>query len=341
MTLLVKNEHDYINQFLEHHINIGFEFFYIIVDNLAYTQLNYMDTIADEFKDKIQLFYLDTSNVTQSSWKNNALNNHINYCIYIQYFNSTIFPLIDSEWICVNAVDSFIYFNNITIDEFFNNISEDVDQIAIPWLVLLNSDDTNNEDFLHNMDNYYNMPHSHTFVCAKKSKVLGLTRIDHFFLTKKQKQIIYLPINNTYIETSDKDLVSIVFPKSIFDIQSIPSSSVFAIHVMLRNYDEFVIKDYFSWKVINETNRCALEKLIKNLDFDSYRATSKSYRCDLIFVNAEKINNCKLNIQNYKYKNTKKYTELLINDLLININSNIHEYNFFIKKIKEMKSMAV
>jgi hypothetical protein len=336
MTLLVKNEHDYINQFLEHHINIGFEFFYLIIDNLAYTQIDYMDTIADEFKNKIKLFYLDTDFVSEL-WKDNALNNCVDYCVFIQYFNTIVFPLIDSEWICVNAVDSFIYFNNRTIDEFFNNIREDVDQIAIPWLVLLNVDDTENEDFLHNMDKYYNITHNHTFACAKTSNVLGFTYTDHFLLSKKKPQIIYSPINDTYIETADKNLSSIVFPKSTFNVQSLSSSSIFSIHVMLRNYDEFIIKDYFSWKVINETNRNALEKLIKNVDFASYRETSKSRRCDLIFLNSTKINNCELKIQNYKYKNTKKYCELLIQNVLDNINSDTNEYNLFIKKVKEIR----
>jgi len=336
MALYVKNEHDYINQFLEHHINIGFDIFYIIVDNLAYTQINYMDVIADEFKNKIKLFYLDTT-FASNTWKNNASNNLVDGNIYIEYFNSILFPLIDSEWLCINAVDSFMYFNNKTIDDFFNNIRQDVDQIAIPWLVLLNSDNTCNEDFLHNMDKYYNIKHNHTFACAKMSNILGLSHTDHFFLSKKEKQIIYSPLNDTYIETCDKNLVSIVFPKSTFDIQSISYSSVFSIHVMLRNYDEVIIKDYFSWKVINETNRNALEKLIKNVDFNSYSLTSKSLRWSLLFVDSAKINNCGLKIQNYNYKNTTKYSEQLINDVLYTINSDRNEYDLFIKKVIELR----
>jgi len=233
----------------------------------------------------------------------------------------------------MGAPDSFFYFNNLTIDEFTKNIREDVTQIAIPWIAMFNQEDLLNEDFCHNLDNLYNVTHNHTYAFAKISNITGISNIDHFFNSKNDKQIIYSPINDTYIETSEKDLVSIVFPKSTFDLSMISKSNVFALHIMLRSYDEIIIKDYFSWKIVNENNKNALQKLIKNFDFNNYKELSKSNRCNAIFYKTNKVN-CKLNIKEYKYKNTTIYSEMIINKLLNEINSNIDEYELFKQNIK-------
>ena len=63
---IVKNEHDYLNQFIEYHLKLGFTFFYIMIDDISYKQDSYDSYINDEYKQYIK--YIIINNILSLSY---------------------------------------------------------------------------------------------------------------------------------------------------------------------------------------------------------------------------------------------------------------------------------
>jgi hypothetical protein len=114
----VKYEHDYINQFIEHHLNLGISHIYIIVDNVNDTQIDYDHIINNIFCDNVTLYYVNAS-MRQNNHEtiHNQLTN---------FFNNTILNDIKEDWVITIGVDSFIYLNGFNkqrhLSNFFPNV---------------------------------------------------------------------------------------------------------------------------------------------------------------------------------------------------------------------------
>ena len=60
---MAKYEHDFINPWIEYHSNIGFNHFYILVDNINYKQLDYI--IDSKYINNVSLIYVDNDDLNK------------------------------------------------------------------------------------------------------------------------------------------------------------------------------------------------------------------------------------------------------------------------------------
>lgn len=117
--LICKNENDYINEWLNYHINIGVEHFYIY-DNMSDTPI--INSIKKEYLDKCDI----------KDW-NVTVKEHGN--IQIQCYNNCIcYHNKESKWIAFIDADEFINIkDNSNINDFMNKY-DDYDGLYIDWV---------------------------------------------------------------------------------------------------------------------------------------------------------------------------------------------------------------
>lgn len=77
--------------YLEHHINLGFEFFYSTVDNLVCEQIDYYDYILPIYKDKVMILNMNKE-FASKIWLKNMNNGIYDQIIWIDFFNNIVFP---------------------------------------------------------------------------------------------------------------------------------------------------------------------------------------------------------------------------------------------------------
>ncbi len=58
---MAKHEHDFINPWIEYHYKLGFNHFYILVDNIGYKQSEYI--IDEKYKKNVSLIYVDDDDI--------------------------------------------------------------------------------------------------------------------------------------------------------------------------------------------------------------------------------------------------------------------------------------
>ena len=197
----IKNEHDFINNWLEYHINIGIDYFYILIDNIFEEQEEYI--IADEFKNKIKFIKVDSDLVAKTL----SNNNQPDLTEVMHKMLNILYKHVKEDWVICCALDNYIYIENLTI--FLDNIRPDCTQIMMPWISIINPLNNSIKDMpycLNNTENrlpfYYVgngiMGSNHTQPIIKKNNLLRISTDSHTFISKTCKQIIYL--NNKYIE---------------------------------------------------------------------------------------------------------------------------------------------
>ena len=143
---------DYINQFIEHHLNIGFNFFYIIVDNLDFEQIDYKNIISSKYHQNIKLYNMD-KNFNFKYYQELINNNGNTHNYWINYFNNVVLKDVTEDWLLIEGCDSFLYLNGLNINNFINNvlkINKNTFQIAFPWLSAYNLEnlELTNDKFL-------------------------------------------------------------------------------------------------------------------------------------------------------------------------------------------------
>lgn len=316
-----KNEHDFINRWLEYHINIGISHFYLLVDNIYDTQNPY--SINDLYKDKVTLVYADKNYAI----KNNILENKdsINSNILIHKLLNTLFPLVKEDWIALCALDNYIYLYK-NIDNFLTCINEEnsmCSQIIMPWINIANLDNNNISNFPLDLgyNTYYHTPiHS----CQAIIKTLNLSHIhnnSHFFITKSETQIIY--INNSY-KLMPKELnTQLIFKLSFNYWQPFINKGIidkfnspFIIHIFLRNYEEILIKDCLSWKKDNKDVNLKNFLLFKTHKINSHLTNRSLYISKINNYYFFKLKLKMFNNINLFSKNSNIYYEQLVNDIL-------------------------
>ncbi len=332
---IIKNEHDYINQFIEHHLNMGFTFFYIIVDNLTYQQDNYKKIININFLKYVKLYDLNKNynlNLYEQLKKNNS-NTHI---YWINYFNSIVLQEIKEDWILMIGMDSFLYLNGNTINDYMKDINDDIFQIAFPWLAGYNLYNYKINNFVQEINKLYFQNHNHTYGMGKTKNIKKLHESSHFFIPKTEQQIIYIP-NDIYFKTSDIITPYDIFNKNKFNINNI--TMIFALHVQLRSYDEIIVKDLYSWNFVNDDKLNLLKNLITNDEINNFTKNTHGLRLYYILNNnCIKINDITLNIKKNDSLNTTCYNDNLINKVLEKINICRESYQSFLEKIKKLKN---
>jgi len=336
---VIKNEHDYINQFIEHHLNIGFSFFYIIVDNICYEQEDYLQVIQEKYKKYVKIYLLDKyfDENTCNNIKNNNLNIHD---LWINYFNNIILNEVKEDWILAIGLDSYIYLNGENIDTFIKKLDTDIFEVVFPWFCLYNLDNVSNEDFTHNINKFYTTKHDHIYSMAYVKNIEKIFSNSHYFIPKTLTQKIYICDNKYIIKNKYISSHLEIFDHAHFNIFDLNCPKNFSFHVQIRNYDEIILKDFFSWNFINDEKKDSLKKLISNNNFENFRKLSRSLRIGFFLDGKTRYK--KINIDNlfiikeYNNKNTNLYSKKKINELLNDLDIKEEDYNKFIENLSKL-----
>lgn len=315
---MLKYEHDFINPWIEHHINIGCNHFYLLIDNLTQLQLDYV--IDDKFKDKVSLFNCDQSDNIPNSGIGFAMHVNLNYKIYNQ-------NIINEDWVIAIGIDQYMYLNGNTIQEYLynNNINDSCSQIVVPWsLCIFNKNDNTYNNFLENINNYnitYNNIRGHSNGLMRTSNLSEILTDSHFYISKTSTQTIY--IVDEYFE-----MPSLPNTWDIFNIVNNKLNNILfkdlqigTFHVMLRNINEIFIKSYFYW------NFDRLDEAIKDLAYsiknniNNLSSLRRHYT-----VNSNQFD-IKLKFKNLESVNSSTYYDNLIMDQLVKYNVTKDEFD--------------
>ena len=330
---ILKFEHDYINQFIEHHLNIGFDSFYIIIDNLDFKQAEYINVIHDKFFKYIKLFNLDKS-FDEQLYINLKINKCSTHSYWIKYFNQIVLPEVKEDWLLMIGGDSFLYLDGKNINEYMNNIltvNNNIFQVAFPWLAGYNLDNKPIDNFCNEINKLHFQYHNHTYGMGKVSNIEYLDESSHYFVPKTREQIIYIP-ENIILNMGKQINAFDIFKNNKFNINE--NSNVFALHVQLRNYDEIIIKDLYSWNMCNDDRRSLLNSLLTQNNTSNFISNTKAFRLNYILNNScTKIKEKQLNVANNNFINLNKYNKTVIMELLKSINIKYEQYELFINTL--------
>lgn len=176
--LICKNENDYINEWIEYHLNIGIEHFYIY-DNMSDTPIK--DTIKTEFLDKC----------TVVDWNLNV-KEHGNIQI-LCYDNCIYHHKKEAKWIAFIDVDEFIDIKDgSNINEFIKRY-DNYDGLYIDWITynangeIKKTDKPVRERFL-TICPYYDFEDVRGKCIVKAHKICGMS--PHFPIMPKNMNVI-------------------------------------------------------------------------------------------------------------------------------------------------------
>lgn len=343
---IVKFEHSYINQFIEHHLNIGFNFFYILVDNLNEEQIDYNNIIDNKFKKYLKL-YIMTKHFDIDKYNKILDNTFSHHDYFILYFNEIILKDIKEDWIFVVGCDSFLYLNGNKIIDFIINFdinTKEIFQILFPMFLLFNINNNSYTDMCHTFKNYYTINSYYMYSMAKINNIDKLDCSSHYFISKTEQQNIYFPDNKIINIKNSEIKINTLLLNSKFDIFDKNHTNYFSFHFYLRCYDELIIKDLLYWNIINDCKKnqfkIFLKDVIKNNTINKNILTNLNFGGSRIhhFLNVDKYKLCNIeenfNIDNFQFLNNKKYNDDLINNILCELDINRNEYDKLINLIK-------
>lgn len=255
---MAKYEHDFINQWLEHHINIGFSHFYILVDNIVDVQPEYK--INPDFMSYVTLIYVEKKTL-ETYWGPIDFTVNFNLSCYLhQLINKLVIDkqLSKEVWITVIGIDQFIYLNNVTsltIQDFLVKIDPACIQIFLPWsIVAFNNENENFDNLMQNVNSFksiYGKFGGHGNGMIRSKSAAELSGDSHYFLSKEKIQKCYIlneyhdiPFNGPtwhIFKIADK----IMQEHSVEALLNMDCLTSF--HFVLRNKLECVIKACLFW----------------------------------------------------------------------------------------------
>lgn len=329
----IKNEHDFINPWIEYYITLGVNHFYIGIDNSISIQDEYI--LHESLKEKVTFFYIEKMKVM------NAMTVTIN--------SSKYFKNIKEDWVIMAAPDMYYYNNGKNLVDLINSTKEECGQIILPNIFLFNSSDSNQDNFLQNISKYkYNRANMiNTIVrtkCFKNINAGGHTcSLKNKNICKIECEYKEFTHANNHVKEVAADMAKKTAPYTNINHYK----NGVHLHFMLRSIDEAFIKDYFQWtgEYSFNINIQRFKKLITCKDFNKYRnillsTNLESKRCKAL-INSKKFSlasqyfNEKLKIPSLKLKNETKKYDKLINILLKEANLSKEEYSEWKKSLIE------
>lgn len=254
---LAKHEHDFINQWIEYHYKLGFSHFYILVDNLTEKQKDYV--IEEQFKQCVSFIHTNDADIKFYKVSLEYEPQHLSGILH-ELLNSKIVntDIIKEKWVTAIGMDQYFYLNNnITIQEYLNNIEEKCTQIIIPWsFCFFNNNNSKFDNILENCKSYKNIygwvGHSNGLV--RTCNLSKLNQNSHSFESKTPQQKVFI-IDEYYIMPSCLDthyFFNIVQQK----LNNLPFDkiNISSFHIFLRNVNEYFIKPRLCWNCKNKNN---------------------------------------------------------------------------------------
>ncbi len=135
------HEHAYINAFISHYKNLGFNSIYIVCDKF---QPKYESYIIPHQDLKIHFIHMNYTLQQINSFDT----------LQLEYYRKII-PSINSDWIFLCDIDEFLYLPCNHIQNFMNPLLSqynDLAQVSFPWMMV----DSLKDDYIHMFDQLQN-----------------------------------------------------------------------------------------------------------------------------------------------------------------------------------------
>jgi len=267
----MKYEHDFINQWLEYHIKIGFSHFYLIIDNFLDEQPIY--PIDKQFNNYVSLFYLTNNTEYKNICHADLMHEMVNKLIIEK-------KTIKEDWVTCIGIDQFIYLDNNNIQLSLQDIDDDCSQIIMPWSICFhNNNITNYENLLENIDLYDSTvvnpwgPQGHSNGMIRTKDMSKFNSDSHSFISNKDQKIF---IMNEYFKFK-KDLgYHGVFEIVKEKIKNNITLNFTTCHFLLRNTMDIIIKSsFYGWCHSEIIKITEIIESIKNKDKLLYVASHR------------------------------------------------------------------
>ena len=295
-------EHQYINYYVDYHLNLGFDKIYIMIDNLDYEQQKYNIKNAESQKKIVFLYMKDY--VTDYS----SINFNIHKSSYIHKALQNMYSIITEDYTILLGVDSFLFLDNMTIQQFFNKyeITDDISQIMFKWIIAKNIKYKSEYNLLHNINNYNHSYGFHYFTLGNRKKVTIPSVDSHHYDIKNNNEKIWY--NNKIYEINKNDNFWSILNIIGKDNNAYNGS---IIHFLIRSISDAIIKTYYFWNEKSDSRIENIKNFINNL----------TTTCRLKYINITNnninIENITLNIENDNNKDDEDdYNDKLINTIL-------------------------
>ena len=251
---MMKHEHDFINQWIEYHIKIGFSHFYLLIDNLTDKQSDYI--IEDNFKGTVTLIDCNPK-ILHKHWgdsvdKFRKAEHHesyfMQYLLNVELIESNI---ITEHWVTAIGIDQFIYLNGNTIQEYIKTIDESCTQVIMPWSICaFNNKNICYDNLMENVHLYsghYNGTKGHSNGLIRTSNLRKISGDSHHFISKCPEQKVY--IIDEYFTMPANLQTQKIFEICHTKLQKIPLNmlTISSFHIMLRNVNEAFVKEFAYW----------------------------------------------------------------------------------------------
>ena len=292
-------EHNYINYFAEYHINLGFDKIYFLVDDLDFIQDDYIinnKTIEDKIK-----FINMTSYTSDEEIKNYSVH-HKSGIVHkiIQNF----YPEVVEQYTMLLGVDSFLFLNNLTIQEFFttNNIQDDVCQVFFKWINISNNS-SYKYNLLENVNEYNKHYNYHYFTLGNKELVIKPSCDSHYYVVNNQSNIAWFNGNTLLIDNEDN--FHTILDKIGNETNEDNTKFGCIYHFVCRGIYDVLIKTYYYWKREIKAKGLIRDIILNNINKDHDRMAYFFYFTNTINYCKEVILNISNNNKDVEYN--KKY----------------------------------
>lgn len=253
--ICIKNENDFINYWIKYHLSLGFEHFYFAVDSSEKITDSLYDycNINNDIRSYVSLFQIDGTNKSEIYVLSKGINN------------------VSSEWIATIPIDTFLIVENNNISTLFDKVHKDCSQIILPWkysirnfndyfinnhiiiypkIQSFHSDYKPNEDYATHCCTIFKLKFFNKYLTGGH---LAHMKNNKYFIVNKNFN------SNDYFTSYPHKFFRNVINKHVCSVKSKYNCVV---HIDIRSFDEFIIKDYFRW---NSQNTNHVKQLLPRL----------------------------------------------------------------------------
>ena len=318
-------EHNYINYFVEYHINLGFDKIYILIDNSTTLQDEYI-IYNEEYKKKIEFFdirdYSDESDLC-------LLENCTHKSAYVHKILQKIYRIkMVEDYTILLGIDSFLFLNNLTIQSFFEKykIGEDISQIFFKWINIFNHTYNSEYNLLDNINspNKIKNYNYHYFTLGNRKLVINPSGNSHHYDLNENRNGWF---NNSIYNIDKNDNFNTILNKIGNDTNEENTKIGCIYHFMMRDIIDLFVKSYYYWN--NKSSNDIKRNIIRNIILNNSEFIDR-----LTFVNTKNHDSIKttevfLNVNNKESTNTNI---IILNKLLQDCDISIEDFNNWIKK---------
>lgn len=293
-----KNEHGFLKVFIDHYLNLGFDFIYIFIES---------DQKYDIKNPKIIFI--------QHIYKGNEVVPHI--------FNKFLKPLINNnkiEWILHVDIDEFLFLkNNMKIQEYISKFDkENIGQFIFKWGMIENYRSINSENDFQNIINQCNLYSNCHYKSMIKVKYLKNAVNPHCANT----------IKDTYL-----DNIKIKGHIKGFCNENNNYTNAILVHYHTRNLENTFVK-----ALNTNLGSKKIDPNIIRKKYSTNELKSKIFKLRLPFCHSRSHILNKKNIVQLKFNINTKINNKIIHNMLRNIcNVNNIDYNVIINYIKDLE----